>query len=282
MMTLSQTLKAYRFYFIFLSLILTGLYFSIVRDMAIQWYRDENYSHGFLVPIISLYFLYTQRSYLTKALVKPWWPGLFVVIIALMQLLLGWLGRENFTMRSSLVILLAGLTLYLFGRSIFGSTILPLSFLLFMVPLPYILYDAAAFPLKLFVTKISVQFLKMIGVVVLSEGNIIMFPEITLEVADACSGMRSIISLLAMGVAYAFIIPRSVLTRWIIVLSTIPIAIATNAFRVIITGVLAQYWGAKAAEGFFHEFAGLAVFVIAMGFLVLVGAFSGKYFDRKT
>jgi exosortase len=148
---------------------------------------------------------------------------------------------------------------------------LPLGYLIFMVPIPYIIYDMAAFPLKLFVTRVSVAFLKIVGVVVMREGNIIMFPTTTLEVADACSGIRSLISLLAIAVAYAFVMQTSNARRWIIIFSAIPIAVATNALRVIITGILAQWWGAKAAEGFFHEFAGMAVFVLAMVMLVTFG-----------
>jgi exosortase len=141
-----------------------------------------------------------------------------------------------------------------------------------MVPLPYIIYNAAAFPLKLFVTRVSVAFLKLIGISVLREGNIIMFPATTLEVADACSGMRSLMSLIALAVAYAFFIKTSTWKRWIIILSAVPIAIFTNAMRVIVTGILAQHWGKKAAEGFFHEFAGLMVFAVAVALLVGIGA----------
>jgi len=145
-----------------------------------------------------------------------------------------------------------------------------------MVPIPYIVYDAFAFPLKMFVTKVSVGFLQTIGVVVMREGNILMFPSTTLEVADACSGIRSIMSLLALSVAYGFFLRVSPLKRLIIALSAFPIAIVTNALRVIVTGILAQWWGSKAAEGFFHEFAGLAVFGVAIVLLVGLGALLGR------
>jgi exosortase len=145
-----------------------------------------------------------------------------------------------------------------------------------MVPLPYIVYDAIAFPLKLFVTRVSIYFLKLVGVVVLREGNVIMLPLTTLEVADACSGIRSLVSLLALSVAYAFFLKIAPARRALLVISAIPIAIAANAFRVIGTGLLAQYWGAQAAEGFFHEFAGLAVFAVAIASLVGVGALLSK------
>lgn len=145
-----------------------------------------------------------------------------------------------------------------------------------MVPLPYIVYDAIAFPLKLFVAKFSVLALKAAGVVVLREGNIIMFPSTTLEVADACSGLRSLVSLLALAVAYAFLSQKSAVRRTLVILSAVPIAMVTNMTRVIVTGFLAQYYGAAAAEGFFHEFAGMAVFALAMVLLVAFGGLLRK------
>ena len=202
--------------------------------------------------------------------------GLIVIVYALLQLLIGWLGTEYFTMRSSLIVLLAGIVLYFLGITVFKIIVFPISYLFFMVPIPYIIYDSIAFPLKLFVTKVSVAALKISGVTVLREGNIIMFPATTLEVADACSGIRSLLSMLALAVAYSFFLRITPLKRVFLILSAIPIAIFTNALRVIVTGFLAQHWGAKAAEGFFHEFAGLAVFAMAMVMLVSLGAFLGR------
>jgi exosortase D (VPLPA-CTERM-specific) len=248
------------------------MYFTIVPDMVKDWYNDENYSHGFLVPFIAGYFLWQRWPDLKDRLVKPDGLGLVVIIWGLFQLLVAWLGSEYFTMRSSLIVLLVGITLFWFGSEVLKGMALPLGYLIFMVPIPYIIYDMAAFPLKLFVTKVSVAFMKIVGVVVIREGNIIMFPSTTLEVADACSGIRSLISLLAIAAAYAFVMKTTPARRWLIIFSAIPIAVATNALRVIVTGILAQWWGAKAAEGFFHEFAGMAVFLLAMVILVAVGA----------
>ncbi len=270
-MTFKESLKQYRLQLFLVLPLLVGMYFTIVPQMVMVWYNDENYSHGFLVPIIAGYFLWQSWPELKDRLVKPDWTGLVVIVCGVVQLLIAWLSTEYFTMRSSLIILMAGMTLFWFGREVLKGLALPIGYLLFMVPIPYIIYDMAAFPLKLFVTKVSVVFMKMVGVVVLRDGNIIMFPSTTLEVADACSGIRSLISLLAIAVAYSFLVKTSKLRHWIIIFSAIPIAVATNALRVIVTGILAQWWGAKAAEGFFHEFAGMAVFVLAMGMLVLFG-----------
>lgn len=271
-MTFIESLKAYRWQLIALLLLLVALYAKVVPEMVQQWYQDENYSHGFLVPLIAGYFFYNRWSEISVTPAVPWKPGFLLIIFGLFQLLIGWLGTEYFTMRSSLIVLLAGLVLSFFGPKLFHAITLPIGYLLFMVPIPYIIYDAVAFPLKLFVTKVSVLTLKAVGVVVVREGNIIMFPATTLEVADACSGIRSLISLLALAVAFAFFIRITPWKRWLLISSAIPIAIFTNAMRVIVTGLLAQYWGEKAAQGFFHEFAGLAVFGLAMIMLVFFGA----------
>jgi exosortase len=276
-MLFHSAIKQYRLQLICALILLSGMYYKIVPGMVSDWYHDENYSHGFLVPIIAGYFFWQRWPELKGLLVKPDWLGLVIIICGVLQLLVAWLGTEYFTMRTSLIVLLAGMTLFWFGREVLKGMALPLSYLIFMVPIPYIIYDMLAFPLKLFVTKISVAFLKLVGVVVMREGNIIMFPTTTLEVADACSGIRSLISLLAIAAAYAFLTKTSNPRRWIILFSAIPIAVATNALRVIITGILAQWWGAKAAEGFFHEFAGMAVFLLAMGLLAAFGELTRRF-----
>lgn len=271
-MSFAESVKTYRLHLLGIILLLAGIYAAIIPYMVKQWAQDDNYSHGFLVPIIAGYFLWQRWPDLKNRIVKPDGLGLAVVALALLQLIIAWLGTEYFTMRSSLIVLLAGLVLYLFGREVLKGVALPLGYLIFMVPIPYIIYDAVAFPLKLFITKTSVAFLQMMGVVVMREGNVIMLPTTTLEVADACSGIRSLMSLLALATAYAFMIQTSRLKRVILIVSAVPIAILTNGMRVIVTGILAQWWGAKAAEGFFHEFAGLAVFALAMILLVAEGA----------
>jgi exosortase len=271
-MVLQDSLRENRWYLLALLPLLVLTYWTVVPGMVGDWNNDPNYSHGFLVPLIAGYFAWQKWPELKRLPVRPSNLGFLVVIGSLLLLIFGFAGTEYFTMRSSLVFLLAGIILFWFGWAVFKGLLLPVGFLLFMVPLPYIVYDAMAFPLKLLVAKFSVAALKLMGIAVLREGNIIMFPQTVLEVADACSGLRSLMSLLALAVAYAVFSQRSNLMRVIMVLSAVPIAIATNMFRVIATGVLAQFYGAAAAEGFFHEFAGLAVFALAMILLFVLGA----------
>ncbi|MDX9710413.1 MAG: exosortase/archaeosortase family protein [Trichloromonas sp.] len=271
-----DSLRENRWYLLALLPLLALAYWTVVPGMVSDWNNDPNYSHGFLVPLIAGYFAWRKWPELKRLPVRPSNLGLLAVVGSLLLLIFGFAGTEYFTMRSSLVFLLAGIILFWFGWAIFKGLLLPVGFLLFMVPLPYIVYDAMAFPLKLLVAKFSVAALKLMGIAVLREGNIIMFPQTVLEVADACSGLRSLMSLLALAVAYAVFSQKSNLMRVIMVLSAVPIAIATNMFRVIVTGVLAQHYGAAAAEGFFHEFAGLAVFALAMVLLFLLGALLRK------
>lgn len=252
------------------------LYWPILVPMVRQWAADDNYSHGFLVPVIAGYLAWMRRDALASARIAPSNAGLAVALFGLGMLLLGWLGTEYFTMRSSLVVVLTGCVLYLLGWPVTRILLPPLAYLLLMIPIPYIVYDAAAFPLKLFVTKVSVLALKSMGVVLWQEGNILMFPGITLEVADACSGLRSIMSLLALGAAYALVLHSSARDRVVLIAATLPIAVLTNCLRVIATGVLAQYYGAAAAEGFFHEFAGMFIFFMAVAMFVGLGALLKK------
>ena len=254
---------------LFLVIAIGAAYASVIPAMVEDWYNDPNYSHGFLVPVISAYFLSQNWSELKLTPLRPSNIGLPVIIGGLLLLVLGHIGTEYFTMRASLVVLLAGIVLYWFGWGILRLASLPIAFLIFMVPLPYIVYDSLAFPLKLLVTNASVSVLKILSLPVVSEGNRIMFPQVVLQVVDACSGMRSLMSLVTLAVAMAFITQKTTIKRIILIISAVPVAIVTNMIRVIITGILASRYGAAAAEGFFHDFAGMAIFIIAMVILII-------------
>lgn len=242
-------------------------YRQIVPPMVRDWYFDDNASHGFFIPLISGYLAWTRRDALARAPVGSNPAGLLLVVAASAMLVAGWLASEFFTMRASLVVAVCGCVLYWLGTKVFSLLAPALLFLFFMIPLPAIAYDAVAFPLKLFVSWLSVGVLKAMGIMVLREGNVIMLPNITLEVVDACSGMRSLTSLLALATAYALLFLRSPWQRLVLVASAIPIAIAANTLRVIGTGFLARRMGSAAAQGFFHEFTGLATFVLALAAL---------------
>jgi exosortase len=174
-------------------------------------------------------------------------------------------------MRSSMVVVITALVWYLLGRPYVHALALPLAFLFFMIPLPAILFNTITLPLQLLATQVSTFALQLVQLPVYREGNIIYLPHTTLEVAEACSGLRSLVSLLALAVVLAYITQRRLSSRWILTLSAIPIALVANAFRIWATGVLAHRYGAQAAEGFYHTFAGWLVFVVALGLLLGVG-----------
>ncbi|MFV0422316.1 exosortase A [Oleidesulfovibrio sp.] len=265
-----------RWYLLLFLLLIAAVYHGIIYDMVMDWERDPNYSHGFLVPFISGYLLWLRRDLVRTSPVAPANSGIAILLFGIFMLLLGYGATEYMTMRTSMLVITGGMVAFVYGYPLLKAVLVPLGYLFFMVPIPYILYDAVAFPLKLFVAKVAVFGLKLCNLPVLREGNVIIFPNITLEVVDACSGMRSLMSLLALSTAYGFMFLKKPWQRVIIVIAAVPVAIATNVFRVFATGFLARHVGRKAAEGFFHDFAGLAVFVTAMVLIAAIGWLLGK------
>ncbi|RMH35334.1 MAG: exosortase/archaeosortase family protein [Nitrospirae bacterium] len=247
------------------------LYHDIVGDMVHDWYRDPDYSHGFLVPLLSGYFLWERRERLGRCLKRPSIWGVGLLGCGLSLLIVGTIGAELYTQRMSLMIELAGLVLLIYGWDCLRLLSFPIGFLVFMVPLPAIVVNALAFPLQLFAAKTAAFCLFSLGIPVLREGNLIVLAGATLEVAEACSGLRSLLSLLALGTVYGYFSQREHWKRWVLVGLTIPIAILANACRVSGTGIIAHLWGAEAAQGFYHTFEGWIVFVVAFALLVGCG-----------
>ena len=249
--------------------VLMVLYWQVVYALGMDWYNDPDYSHGFLVPFLSAYFISERWQDLKNASVCPSILGIGLLGLGLFMLIVGIIGAELYTQRVSLIAVLAGIVLLLFGWKFLQILIFPIGFLMFMVPLPAIVVNTIAFPLQLFAAKSATFCLFSLGIPVLREGNLITLAGTTLEVAEACSGLRSLLSLLALGTVYGYFSQRELWKRWTLVILSVPIAIIANAFRVSGTGVLANYWGVEAAEGFYHTFEGWIVFVVA--FLLLLG-----------
>ena len=252
------------------------IYYDILFRMGVQWYADPDYSHGFLVPFLSAYLVWERREKLLAMPVVPSIWGVGVLGFGLSMLFIGSIGAELYAQRTSLIVVLAGLVLLVLGREFLRVLMFPIVFLLFMVPLPAIVVNAVSFPLQLFAAKTATFCLFNFGIPVLREGNVIVLAGTTLEVAEACSGIRSLQALLALGTVYAYFSQRAMWKRWVLVLMSIPIAIVANAFRVSGTGVLAHYFGIEAAEGFYHTFSGWLIFVVAFGLLLACGAVLSK------
>jgi exosortase len=255
------------------SLVLAGLavlYRDVVPELVNAWGTDDNYSHGYLIPPIAAYLAWERRH---KFLAAPQGNSLFGLVVVLgsvLVLALGVLGIELFLTRVSLIGALAGAMLFLFGWARLRVMLFPLAFLVLMVPLPAIIFNQIAFPLQLIASQFGEAAVRAADIPVLREGNVLILANITLEVAEACSGIRSLISLLTLGIVFGYIGDSRNWARVFIALSAVPVAVITNGARVAGTGIAAHYYGSAAAEGFFHEFSGWLVFIAAFALMLLL------------
>lgn len=288
-----------------ISLALAFLYATVLSKLGRDWWNDENYSHGLLIPFIIGYILWSERERLVRYVGRPsfgW--GAATVLLGLIALWGGTAGAELFVQRMSLVLMLAGIVVYFWGFSLLRLISVPLTLLLLAIPIPTIVLNKIAFPLQLLASRCAVSAIAALNIPVLRQGNVIELMPLgasqpkRLEVVEACSGIRSLMTLVTLAVVFAYFThprsddagPRSgggnpIIARlksfalWrsvLIVLSAIPIAILTNVLRVSGTGVLARFYGTKVADGFFHSFSGWVMYIVA--FLMLFGV--GWIIDR--
>jgi exosortase len=247
--------------------LLVLLYASVLRLLIFQWWTDPNYGHGFFVPLFSGYILWQQRERWMNSEIKPSNFGILVMLGAVGLLFIGSLGAELFTSRFSLLVLIVGIILFLAGWKMLRAVAFPLAFLIFMIPIPVIIYNQITFPLQLIASRLATFWLEVVQVPVLRDGNVLVLSNLSLEVAEACSGIRSLMSLIALAVAYGHLAEPRRWVRYALVLLMVPSAIVTNAMRIVGAGVLAHRFGPQAAEGFLHQFSGWMVF---LGTLVLI------------
>ena len=278
---------------------LAFVYFSVLHKLGLDWWTDENYSHGLLIPVVIGYILWTERDRFSRIEKRPslLWGGLLVVF-ALLALWVGTAGAELYVQRMSLVVMLLGVAIYFWGFKLLRLLVVPVFLLILAIPIPAIIFNKIAFPLQIFASRCAVWAMRMFDIPVLRQGNVIeLMPRGAretkkLEVVEACSGIRSLMTLLTLAVVFAYFTrPKSddgdaqgggggLLRRvksygfWralILVGSAVPIAIFTNALRVSGTGVLAHYYGTEVADGFFHSFSGWVVYIVAFLLLFAVG-----------
>jgi exosortase len=245
------------------------LYAPVLRGLVTQWARDPDYSYGFFVPVFSGYVLWRLRERLAVNKTKPSNFGFLVMMGAVCLLFLGSLGAELFTIRLSMLVLLSGIVLYLAGWQALRTVSFPLGFLVFMIPLPAIIYNQITFPLQLLASRLASSWLELVGVPVLRNGNVLVLSSYSLEVVEACSGVRSLMTLVSLAVAYGYLAESRVWVRCVLALLMVPTAIITNATRVTIAGILAHKFGAATSEGFVHVFSGWLVFLFALVLLFL-------------
>jgi exosortase len=283
---------------------------TVLSKLGIDWWTDSNYSHGLLIPFIIGYILWINRQRFSREPVQPsvFWGG-GAVLIALFALWAGTAGAELYTQRMSLVLMLAGVVVYFWGFRLLRLTLVPLVLLILAIPIPVIVFNKIAFPLQIFASQCAVWSMRLLNIAVLRQGNVIeLLPRGAsatkkLEVVEACSGIRSLMTLITLAVVFAYLTypgrrdgrgsgsqatkARDGFRQWfssygfwrsaILIASAVPIAILTNALRVSGTGVLAHYYGTGVADGFFHTFSGWVIYIAAALLLFAVGWFVDRF-----
>jgi exosortase len=240
------------------------LYAGVLLKLVRQWATDPTYSHGFVVAPIALFLAWQQRDRLRRTASRPSGFGLVVIAVSLAIYVLGSLGAELFLTRISLLGVIAGTVLYVFGPQYLRVLAFPLAFLVFMIPLPAIVFDRATVSLQLVASRMGEELLRAADVPVLRDGNILTLPAITLEVNDACSGIRSLMALLSVAALVGYFSDVPPWQRVLLTSAALPIAIVLNGVRIAATGLAASRFGPAAASGAIHATAGWIVFMLAL------------------
>ena len=249
---------------------IVSLYFPVLTKLVEDWGSNDNYSHGFFVPFISAYMIFSIRNKIKGNPVAPANLGIVVLLLGLGQFYLASVGSELFLQRTSLIIVLIGGSLFLFGLQITWVIFLPLVYLIFMVPLPAIIWNKIAFPMQLFSSQMTEYVVRLAGIPIFREGNVLHLASTSLEVVDACSGLRSLNTMFALSIAFAWFSELSRVGKWLLFFSAAPIAITANMIRLTLTAFLAAHYGEKAAQGFLHEFSGMFTFILGLILLICV------------
>jgi exosortase len=260
------------------------LFFLPVRELIRDWQIDSNYQHGFLIPIISVYLIWQKRNKLWQISFQPAFAkGFITLLFSMLLFIVGTAGAEWFLSRIAMLICLIGLVIYFGGMALFRQLWFPLLFLGFMIPMPYVIYYRLTFPLQQLASFSAFQAMQVFGIPGLREGNILYFAGYSLEVVEACSGLRSMMVLMALAALVAHLAPLSNPLRWLLFAAAVPIAIVANVFRLIIIAALGIFWSAEVAKGFMHEGSGILVFICGLFLLlVLAGILQWFNFRKRT
>ena len=259
-----------------LSCLVLFLYFPDITSMVSDWASKKEYSHGFLIPLISAYIIWTKKDVLRLSPMHPDARGIFIVITGAALLILGYVAFEPFTRRFSLIVTMLGLIYFLCGSSIARVLVFPAGYLIFMIPIPYIIMKTIAVNLRLVSARVTSYTLNLAGIPIVREGVNLELPNISLEVADLCTGVLSIVAITALSVLYAYFTQRHLLSKFALVVFSIPIAIFSNMFRLIVTVGLAYSFGEKALGSVIHQFHGTFNFLITIVLLILLGSLIRK------
>ena len=243
-------------------------YAPILLALVRQWDNDPDMGHGFFVPVVAAYIVWRRRDELMAMPAEPNWWGLAVVAYGALQLWIGTLAVELFLTRTAFVITLIGVVWLLCGTKILRELAFPLFLCFFMVPIPAVIYNSVTFKLQLVASSLAERALDVLSVPVLREGNVLVLPNQTLSVVEACSGIRSLLSLTFLSLVYGYFFETKRWIRVVLFVATVPIAIVANGSRVTFTGIMTQI-KPELAEGTFHEASGWVIFMVALAILIL-------------
>jgi exosortase len=261
-----------RAWIIALSALFVLLYSGVIPGLVSQWWQDPDYGHGIFVPLFSAFIVSRERRRWSEVAIQPSNVGFVVMFLATCLLFLGTLGAELFLSRISMLVLLAGVIIFLAGWAALRAVSFPLAYLIWMIPIPVIVYNQLTFPLQLLASRLAASSLEVFQIPVLRDGNILIMSNYSVEVVEACSGIRSLVSLMAIAVAFGHLVSPRFSMRATLCLLMIPIAILTNALRIMGAAILARHYGPHAAEGFLHEFSGWIIFIGA--FVLMLGCYA--------
>lgn len=233
-----------------------------------NWNTNEDMGHGFFVPVIAGWIAWQKRDQVLAAPRQTNWFGLALVLLGGFQLWIGTLGAEFFLARTAIIESVVGVVLLLGGWQVVRILAFPLSLLVFMIPLPNVIYNQITMPLQMIASQLAAAVLELLGYPVLRDGNIIELASQKLSVVEACSGIRSLLSLSFLSLVYGWFFDPKPWMRWVLLVLTVPIAITANAFRVTLTGVLSEI-NTELAHGIVHTASGWVIFMIALVLLVI-------------
>lgn len=262
--------------FIILTAVLGAVYYRELYSMSLIWAAKKEYSHGFLVPLISAYIIWTKRQELRNAIVSPEWKGLAVLIIGVFLYIAGNVAFEPFLRQISFIVTIIGLIYLLLGKEMLRLLFFPVGYLIFMIPLPYIVMNSVAIRLRLIDATVTFKVLRFFGMPIFQDGANLELPNISLSVADLCTGILSLVAIITLSVFYAYMTQRHIVSRLALVFIAIPVAVVSNMFRLIMTVWLAYVYGQRALSSAIHEFHGTANFLINVAMLVLAGRLLNK------
>lgn len=255
--------------------LLAILFFPVIRVMVKEWIDDESMGHGFFVVPVAAYVVWQRRDEVLNTPLAGHWTGWVLVLAAFFQLIAGFLGADFFVMRMALLFSLLGLIVTLCGWKMVKVLAFPLFLLLFMIRIPLFIYSQITFPLQLLASSIASETLNFIGIPVYQDGNILELPNQRLSVVEACSGIRSLLSLSFLALVYGYFFDHRPWMKWVLLIASVPIAIMANAARVTLTGLISTSRPDLAA-GIYHSLEGWVIFMVALAALLATHALIGK------